>query len=239
MMKAPYNAIHWQEHLEDRAIKKSSGLTSTQTLLQMNFFTWGKAPQALKPTAMVPCPGITEDVALKVKAYLCCTTVLGSGRRSVSDIAKQLFKKSFGELKSSKKKQVIDQQMHEWKWQNNHANLRVFSTSCLHQVLDHSSLWPLPCSECGIVLYSKPFKNIIQKPIPQNENYAYINHRFRNPLLGELYASTIGLRDLIENEVSLCSCLSLLLFSSCSHIECTFKHFHSICSRCTEWKIRQ
>jgi len=78
-MKAPYNATRWQEHLEDCAAKKSLDSTSTQTLLQMNFFTWGKAPQALKPTATVPCPGITEDVAPKVKAYLRRTAVLGSG----------------------------------------------------------------------------------------------------------------------------------------------------------------
>jgi hypothetical protein len=129
---------------------------------------------------------------------------------------------SIRKLKSDKKrKQVIDTQMHEWKWRNDHENTRLFSMSCEHEVPDRLPLRPLPCHECKNVLHSKAFKNIISKPIPKTKDYIYVNHRFRNPVLGELFASTIGLKDLVENQVS-----PIFLFQVSSFLISVWKSGH-------------
>ncbi|KAG6916064.1 hypothetical protein DXG01_008589 [Tephrocybe rancida] len=57
---------------------------------------------------------------------------------------------------------------------------------------------PLPCKACMEVFRSRAFKTAIQKPTKDSRNYICINHRFRCPLMGEVYAKTIGLQDLVE-----------------------------------------
>lgn len=39
---------------------------------------------------------------------------------------------------------------------------------------------------------------MLRKPPPDEKNYIYTNHRFRTPVLGKIYARTIGLKGLIE-----------------------------------------
>lgn len=208
-MKEPYDATRWRIHLKGCGVKRKKAASHTPSLFKMGFFTH-KKPPASASQLKIPCPGITEADTSKVRNYLKRTAALGGGGKSLPDIAKKLFNKCFSKLKSDKKRQrVIDTQMHEWKWRNDHENTRVFSVSCEHEVQDHSPLRPLPCHECKNVLQSKAFKNIISKPIPKTKDYIYVNHRFRNPVLGELYASTIGLKDLIENQVR---CISFFLF---------------------------
>ena len=126
----------------------------------------------------------------------------GGGGRSLPVISKQLFKKLFSQLsKKVNRKVVADKQMQEWKWKNDHANHRVYAITCQKTVVDRSPKPPHPCSECSIVLHSKAFKNAIRKPIPSDENSKFINYRFRNPLLGSIYARTIGVREIVEDEV--------------------------------------
>lgn len=51
------------------------------------------------------------------------------------------------------------------------------------------------------MLKSKAFANALCKPAPEDKNYIYTNHRFQSPLLGAIYARTVGLKDLIETPV--------------------------------------
>ena len=158
----------------------------------------------IKPQAEVPCPGITEADNPKVVQYLKRTGALGGGGRSLPAIAKGLFNKLFSKVTMEKNRQkVVDTQMHEWKWRNDHANLRVFSTSCQKKVADRSAAAKRskPCSECHAVLQSKAFKNAIRRPIPSDKKIIFVNHRFRNKLLGRIYARTIGVREIVEDEV--------------------------------------
>ena len=151
--------------------RKIPATSQTPTLFSMGFGrnSGGKTekkndpPLPKKEATIIPCPGITEADDPKVKKYLTRTAALGGGGRSLAEIAKTLFKKCFSKLKMDKNRQrVEDQQMHEWKWRNDHANMRVFSASCQHQVLDRPHpLWPLPCLECKSILQSKAFKNVI------------------------------------------------------------------------------
>jgi hypothetical protein len=191
LMKEPYDVTCWRAHLKKcstRNLKKKAA-SNTPSLFKIGFFSQAKKEDIPKPPKSsprkIPCPGITKADHPKVNNYLQRTAALGGGGRSLPEIAKQLFKKCFSELQSEKKqKMVIDQQRHEWKWQNDHASLQVFSTSCEHQVDDSSPERPLPCLPCRTVLRSKAFQNIIKKPIPKAANYIFVNHRFRNPLLG-------------------------------------------------------
>ena len=150
----------------------------------------------------VPCPGITVSDDPRVLQYLKHTGASGGGGRPLPVIAKALFKKLFSQLSKKKhRKNVVDTQMNEWKWKNDHENHRVYATSCQQKVVDRSPKPPLPCSECGIVLRSRAFKNAIRRPVPRDKDSKFINYRFRNPVLGSIYARTIGVRELVEDDV--------------------------------------
>jgi len=150
----------------------------------------------------VPCLEITVSDNPRVLQYLKCTGTSGGGGRSLPIIATQLFKKLFSQLsKKSNRKVVVDTQMHEWKWKNDHANHCMYATSCQQTVVDRSPEPPHPCSECGIVLHSRAFKNAIRQPVPSNKASKFINYRFRNALLGSIYARTIGVQEIVEAEV--------------------------------------
>lgn len=57
------------------------------------------------------------------------------------------------------------------------------------------------------MLKSKVFANALRKPALEDKNYIYTNHRFRSPLLGAIYAHTVGLKDLIETLVHCDYCI--------------------------------
>ena len=136
-----------------------------------------------------------------VLRYLKCTGASGGGGWSLPVISKQLFKKLFSQLtKKGNRKVVVNTQMQEWKWKNDDVNHRVYAITCQKTVFDRSPK-PHPCSECSIILRSKAFKSAIQKPIPSDKNSKFVNYRFRNPLLGSIYARTIGVREIVEDEV--------------------------------------
>ena len=91
----------------------------------------GSEPELKK----VPCPGITVSDDPWVLQYLKRTGASGGGGRSLAVIAKQVYKKLFSQLsKKTNKKVVVDKQMQEWKWKNDHMNHRVsrlWLTGCL------------------------------------------------------------------------------------------------------------
>ena len=80
--------------------------------------------------------------------------------------------------------------------------MRVFAIVCKKTVTDRPPNHPLPCDECAAILKSRAFKTALQKPTPEDKNFIFTNHRFRSSTLGEIYARTIGLKDLIEKPVS-------------------------------------
>ncbi|GLB37775.1 hypothetical protein LshimejAT787_0408260 [Lyophyllum shimeji] len=157
--------------------------------------------EVLEKMERVPCPGITEADDHRVPIYLRRTGVPGGGARSLKVIALELFGEVFSALGTEGKKQVWDAQVHEQKWRNDHARLRVFAAKCKHTVTvaDWAPNRARPCDECRQVLKSNAFKNALRHPVPHAENYIYTNHRYRAPLLGEIFARTVGLQDIIAN----------------------------------------
>ena len=213
-VKEPYNSVRWKDHLE----KCKAKMKGKKPLKSPSLFAMGWAVKSAKKVkkvdtvdigeklqvGQVPCPGITESDNPKVVQYLRRTGALGGGGRPLPVIAKELFNKLFSKLKlKSNRNKVVDTQMHEWKWRNDHENLRVHSTSCQKKVADRSAAAkrPKPCPDCVNVLRSKAFKNAIHRPIPPDKKFIFVNHRFRNKLLGKIYACTIGVKEIVEAEV--------------------------------------
>ena len=209
-VKEPYDATRWNKHLRDCKDMKKKKVLKTPSLFSMGFVKLAKQADTMvidpEPQNLpyVPCPGITEADEARVIRYLKRTGALGGGGRSLAAISKEMFKKLFSKLKIAKnRKTVVDIQMHEWKWRNDHENLRVYSTSCQKNVADRSTnaKRPKPCSSCLAVLRSRPFKNAIRIPIPSDENYKFVNFRFRNKTLGKIFGRTIGVKHIIEDDV--------------------------------------
>ncbi|KAI5884956.1 uncharacterized protein SCHCODRAFT_01176952 [Schizophyllum commune H4-8] len=149
-----------------------------------------------------PCPGITEADDPRVLQYLSRTSEGGGGAPSVISIGRDEHPdvEFFRNLDFEQKRRIYLLQMHARKWLNDHSNLRVFSRNCsgVAGPRTHTGLHHLPCVECRSVFASRAFKTAINKPIPTDENYIYVNKRFRNAAVAKIYARTIGLRSIIE-----------------------------------------
>ena len=213
LMKEACDAMRWRTHLKDCKVsgKKKKPSAGMPTLMRMGFTKLDEKKSVENVDKRthsgdhqsIPCPGISEANDPRVPSYLRRTSALGGGARSVKVIAGEIYNKLFTVLEKKAKQDVLDRQQHEHKWKNDHNNLRVFAVACKRTVAVTRALKvPLPCSECTRVLSSKSFKTALQKPSPEDKNYIYTNHRFRSPLLGQIYARSIGLKELIENPVN-------------------------------------
>jgi hypothetical protein len=230
-MKYVCDATRWREHLKKCKAKKTAS-ADTPSLMTMGWTKRAVKSEVKRIEKTCPCPGITTEDDKRVEAYLGRTGVLGGGARSVKVIAEEMFRKLFSKLGKRGKKDVLDAQRHEQKWRNDHDNMRVFAAACKKTTADRAPNRPLPCGDCAAVLKSKAFTNALRKPAPEEKNYIYTNHRFRSPLLGAIYARTVGLKDLIETPVR---CNYLVLCHSTNPIisGCEDDSLCSICSGCS------
>ena len=213
LVKEMYDATRWRKHIEDcvptkrRKIDPTAGMPTLPDMASK--FGW-KMTKIEKPTKEpapkiqpLACPGLTEVDNRLVPIYIQRTGAKGGGSQSVTVIAKDRFGKKFSKLNQKKQRQVLDLQEHEQTWRNDHGNSRVFSVTCIHYVSPaHQGGLVRPYEPCIALLRDRRFQSVLQKPLPNDSNYIYNNHRFRNQVLGELYARTIGLREIIESPVS-------------------------------------
>ncbi|KAF7324216.1 hypothetical protein MSAN_02534100 [Mycena sanguinolenta] len=110
-----------------------------------------------------------------------------------------MFDQEFKELSEEQKDMVVDTQRHEWKWIKDDAKQRVFSTACKKQVLAPGAEGRiLPCSECSSVLQDSRFKRAIRRPVPESENFIFVNEVYRNEAAAHVYARIIGIQDIME-----------------------------------------
>ena len=157
----------------------------------------------------VPCPGLRNSDNAKIEVYLERTGARGGGGSSVSAISQDLYGKPFYKLSQKRKNQVLLTQMHEWKWRNDHTNEAIFSTQCAKEAIIPEPLSklknsttpvqkPQPCGQCKSLLRFKNFKNALNVSQPSDENYKYLNKRYRNENLAALYGRCTGLREIFE-----------------------------------------
>jgi hypothetical protein len=222
-VKDPYDLTRFKAHIKSCALKKRPTLGNIPSLLRMGFMT--VTPKKRKRTGSVdsgsseseaeiptvPCPGLTVVENPRIGQYLRRTGVQGGGGRSLPKIAKEMFKRLFSNLSGKKQRQqVLDKQMNEWKWRNDHMHSRVHLSGCSKEVPSRFDNPPKPCSPCLGLLRDRGFRNTIWKKPPPDENYIHVNHRFRNPVVGEIYARTLGVKELVEEEVWITSCLAFI-----------------------------
>ena len=228
-VKEPYDTTRFSYHIDKECANlKPKPSAGTPTLFKMFGISTVKRGivginhnnlKTSTPPADVerkPCPGIMKTNNERIPVYLGRTGTLGGGGRSVTVIAMEKFKKAFKLLTSCQKREVLTAQVHEHQWRNDHENLRVFSTSCSHEVKSSDPVGlnnVPPCGPCSSLLSNNNFKSALSVPVPLNKHYIHINYWFRNRHLGHLYARTKGLKILIEAEVPLLSsyAISILL----------------------------
>ncbi|KAJ6587364.1 hypothetical protein B0H10DRAFT_2234035 [Mycena sp. CBHHK59/15] len=170
-MGLPYKASKWNTHLSKIC----------PVLHPEKRKNKGKGRQGLASVPSLLSWGLTAADSAYLPGYLQRTGAVGGGGRSLTAIAKEKFGKMFAKLGRKNKQIVSDVQFHEHRWRNDHSNLRVFSTR-----------------ECSSLLGLKNFKQAIRRPAPDDKDYIYVNDKYRNQLLGHLYARSIGLKEIIE-----------------------------------------
>ncbi|KAJ7577185.1 hypothetical protein C8J56DRAFT_798958 [Mycena floridula] len=192
---------HYKECLlKERHKKKSRAKTSrTSTLLSH----WTSAIRLRqKNEKPLPCPGLSEPDEIRIPQYLRRTAVGGGGARSITVIADERFSRLFSRLSRDEKKEVLDTQIHEHKWKNDHQHIRVFSTDCGGHASGQSEdekRRRLPCGSCRELLKLHTFQNALSKPTRDDDNYKFINKHFRNELMGEHFAKVKGLKKLFDS----------------------------------------
>jgi hypothetical protein len=155
-------------------------------------------------TRFHPCSGITEQHDARVPIFIRRTGADGGGARSVTSIAMELFKNSYGSLSSPEKLRVDKLQMHEWSFRFDRRQLAVYSTACKKtiNIPDNSKLGPHTCETCLMLCAKdKRFKSGLRVATPDDENYRHLNERFQGKSDGERYAKTQGLQSLFEDKV--------------------------------------
>jgi hypothetical protein len=124
-----------------------------------------------------PCPGLTELDNAQIAVYIKRTGFVGGGGRSLAVIAMERFDKLFSKLGRKKKKEVMDAQLHEHQWRNEHESCCVFAISCKHVVAEPApNERTPPCKSCRGLLSNEHFRAILCKPTPEAKNHIYTNH---------------------------------------------------------------
>ena len=136
-MKEPCDTSRFQDHINKQCSKHppaaSAGMPSVAEW-HRKFNIGFRNPNKPEPKHSGPCPGITESDHPRITTYLGRTGALGGGARSVTKIARQKFRKLFSRLSPKCKREVLDAQIQEHKWQNDHKNNRIFSSDCLQEI---------------------------------------------------------------------------------------------------------
>lgn len=93
---------------------------------------------------------------------------------------------------------IIDAQALEHWWRNDHVHKRVFATLCTCYVevtIDNNIS---PCFQCLQLLCLNLFKRTMKNPVLVIKNYIFVNHCFRDPVLGDLYVKVTGVKELLN-----------------------------------------
>ncbi|KAF7967018.1 hypothetical protein HWV62_36215, partial [Athelia sp. TMB] len=201
-LKQPYDRTRFRKHIKDCPFKdKPAPLASTPAISQWeSVFNIKLVAPSQQPEFLRPCPGLQPLDDSRIATYLECSGASGGGARSITAISKQRFQKMFKKLTSRRKEEVIDAQVHEYRWKNDHKRTRIYSSACLQEVVTLSEAErALPCPKCTELLRDRHFKQALKKLRPDDEHCAYINERWRPPRkVAELYGRVHGLQEIFE-----------------------------------------
>jgi hypothetical protein len=223
-MKRPYDLTRFKEHVDGtsksqacwlrmraKGDAKKSGASGSKTLT--SFFKQvvnpssketspkAKARDVKQPTRA--CPGITAEADAKVATYIKQTGAIGGGAPSRTRITQAVQPGTrYTDLDHQDKKAVMAEQMSQHRWRTVPQTQQVFTTNCTKQVRIDSQGATTMCKECTAILRDRAFRAALRIPMPSQENYIYLNREYRNQELGELYARTQGLAELMGTKVN-------------------------------------
>ena len=201
LVKEPGDTICFKEHLEVCQVKP---IPAGGTLTGMG---WLKKIEKdggmeVEDKLRMPCHGVTVLENSLVDQYLNRTGTGGGGARSIHLVSKERFDTEFRFLTKGQMDEVYAAQRAEWVWRNDHLNLQVCATNCEKFTSSHSFATSL-CPQCKSLLDLKAFIIAIHKKTPTDENAKYVNGRYIPTVLIGIYARVKGLKEIIEQRVSL------------------------------------
>jgi len=213
-MSEPYNTTKFHQHVQTcKKTKASFNSTKPMRFSTINkFFTLVGTPTKTKSKHQVdvivteyPCSGIMAIHDSCVPTFIRRTGANGGSARSITDIAKELFQKPYGELSELKKSRVDTTQMQEWSFRFDRQREAIYSTNCEKFVkVSDGSDGPHTCLMCVHMLHSDlRLKSGLRVKTPKAKNYKYLNEKYQGKLIAEIYAKTQGLQELIEDKVVL------------------------------------
>lgn len=210
-MKCPYNTGNFKTHVKNctgppKSLKglSGAGMKPINTLFQSS--ATSKSILPIPSRTVDPCPGLDGATYPSVFHYLDRSGALGGGANSVTVIAQDLYGKRYRKLSKKRKRQVKTAQKHDWRWQNDHSEGRIFSTECAK--VSGSLKMSLACLACLSLLKLKAFKNAVAVVRPLDKNYRFNNTIYQNKKLAILYGRSTDLREVMEAPV----CASVFLW---------------------------
>ena len=153
-----------------------------------------------KPTALWPCPGLSEEDDPQIENYLRRTTVSSAGGISIDAVAEQMYKTSYKQLTDHQKQSVHVGQVHTHRWSLDHQRRRVFAIGearCFQKVL-HNSRHPQSCSACKALLRNCAFRTAINRDIPDDVNRKFTTLLYQAAEIAKICAQHSGLGPIFD-----------------------------------------
>lgn len=194
-MKTLYNVARFRDHVDGCT---GRGVPSLEGLAEEAGWEFVKT----KTTERIVergCPGLTEKDDPQIPVYLLRPGGNGGGEKSVTVVAKNLFKKPFRELSKKKKDEVLAVQESGHRWQNDRKHKLVCAVDCCRVVKARDGEAPRPCDRCASLLRLQAFIHALKKPLPLDENYVYTNARYQDESIAMLYSKIQGLQEIMES----------------------------------------
>lgn len=214
-MKQPYNTGHFTRHVGTctgppktiRGRKNTSAPTPPGTGI---FRFLVPKNQTIMPPQSLPCPGLTKSQHERIPIYLSRSSAPGGGVTSRTIVARKIYSgHKYSQLTRVQKANVRRIQVLQFRWINDHHEERVVSAKCLKMVATKAGLEEAePCVECVALLRLGTLRSVLSRPIPDDKNLKYIPKECLSTLVGKLYVTFLGLREIMESQV--CIFLSLL-----------------------------
>lgn len=205
-LRAPNEIRRFLEHRKTGACQKSRNSGWIATSLSRFGFKVVPKPELIpspKPLMVsVPCPGLTRSANPKVNQYLSRTAMPGGGARSKLALSLLVFGRKWVELNLKECKVVLRRVALEYQWINSHAAGSVHSKNCEASVQqpqgESGERDPSPCSSCLALLRNHRFQSAINRKCPEDAKLKFVPIAYRCPVLGDIYAKHMGVRELIE-----------------------------------------
>lgn len=198
-MKEPYNTSHFHRH-----IGTCKGLLKTTVPPGGGIARFlVRKEQIMVPLRYLPCPGLNGSQHELIPVYLHRSSAPGGGATSRTIISRDLYNGlRYAHLTKVQKANVRRLQALQFRWINDHHEERVVSAKCLGMVATRESVDEAdPCVECIALLRLAVLRNALRRPIPDDKNLKYTPKECLGTLLSKLYASHLGLREIMESPV--------------------------------------